>query len=264
MLNEWLLYGIVGAIAGFLAGMLGIGGGLILVPTLIFIFSSLGFSSEIITQLALGSALATIAFTAGSAVYTHHKAKMIDWPIVLKLAPALALGAYLGSLLIYLFSKLYWNYLFGSFCIFMSLKMMVHWKPHPGRQLPTWPWLSAAGVLIGSISSLLGIGGGTLIVPFLSWRQVPIKRAIGASSACGLLISIGGSFGYLSTGWGTPNLPQFSLGFIYIPALTGIVATSIFFAHLGAKATHSLPVIQIKRVFSILLALIGAKFLFFW
>ena len=256
------LYCLLGAFAGITAGLLGVGGGLIIVPVLIAIWQSTGFESAYQMQLAIGTSLATIVLTSVSSIRAHHQHGSVQWNIFWSLTPGILLGAWLGALLATGLPGDMLRNIFGVFELLIAAQMAFAVRPAAQRMLPGVVVMSVAGTVIGSISAIIGIGGGTMTVPFLTWCNVVIHRAVGTSAACGLPIALGGAFGYLVLGWNNPDLPAWSAGFVYTPALAGIVVTSILFAPLGAKLAHSLSTVMLRRVFAGFLALLGLWMLF--
>ena len=253
----FLLYACLGMVAGLLAGLLGVGGGLLIVPALVAVWSASGLASDYMMQLAIGTSLATIVFTSFSSVRAHHRRGAVDWPIFRRLAPGIVLGAWLGAVLASYLPGSALKTVFGVFELLVAVQMGFSWRVEPHRKLPAAPGMFAAGGLIGTISAVIGIGGGTMTVPFLTWCNVVMQRAVATSSACGLPIAVGGALGYLVMGWGKEGLPQDSLGFIYLPAFVAITIASMLFAPLGAALAHRLPVLVLKRVFAVFLALLG-------
>lgn len=261
MPDYFLLYLLVGAIAGLFAGLFGIGGGIILVPFLSWIFSNQGIPPDIVMILAIATSLATIIFTSISSVNAHHRHGAIQWNIVLLLAPAILIGSLLGSLIAQYLGSVTLKSIFGVFLIIVSVQTGFQIKPKT-QSLNLGKSLAAiAGMAIGVVSALLGIGGGTLTVPFLMKCKQPIRNAVAISSACGLPIAAAGTLGYISLGWDIPGRPDWSLGYIYGPAFIGIVASSVLFAPLGAKLTHTLPTAQLKRMFAVFIFVAGCKLL---
>ncbi|MFT5880000.1 MAG: putative membrane protein YfcA [Moritella sp.] len=258
-----ILYLVLGAAAGLIAGLFGVGGGLIIVPALIFSFSLQGLSADVLTQVAIGTSLATIVFTSLSAIKTHHSKGAIDWPLVKRLTLGIVAGVVLGSLLAdYLPGELLQT-IIGIYALIVAVQMGFDLKPKADHVLPKGAGLSVAGGIIGFISALFGIGGGSLTVPYLSWCRVEMRNAVATSSACGLPIAVVGLFSYMMTGWGKAGLPEYSLGYIYLPAFFGIIITSTLFAKQGAKLAHLLPSHVLKRYFAILLLCVAIKFIFF-
>lgn len=262
MLLTVMGYCLLGAIAGLLAGMLGVGGGIIIVPMLVIGFGIQGLNPELIMHMALGTSLASIMFTSVSSAYSHHKRQGVDWSIVKFIAPGIILGTYTGAYFSAYISANFLKIFFSIFLFYVSIQMILNFKPKATRHVPGFVGLSFTGLLIGAISSLVGIGGGTLSVPFMVWCNLDMRRAIGTSSAIGLPIAIAGGVGYLLSGLGVENLPEYSMGFVYLPALVGIVAFSIFTAPYGAKLAHTLPIPRIKKFFALLLFAVGVNMLY--
>lgn len=256
-------YLLLGGIAGVLAGLLGVGGGLVIVPVLAWLFYRSGISPEVVMHLAIGTSLATIVLTSISSVWAHHRRGAVLWSVFRQLTPGILLGAGLGAALADRLPSDSLRLIFGLFELGVALQMGLNLKPSPHRSLPG-PWgLSAAGSVIGLVSAVVGIGGGTLTVPFLQWCNVTMRQAVATSSACGLPIAFGGALGFVITGWGTPMLPSLSSGYLYWPAFFGIVAASTLFAPVGARLAHRLPGATLKRFFALLLALLGLRMLWF-
>lgn len=258
---EWLIYLATGAFAGLLAGLLGVGGGLIIVPVLALSFTAQGFANEVQMHLAVGTSLATIIFTSLSSVYAHHRRGAVEWPAFRTMAPGIMLGALLGAVIAHWLPTIAMRYLFGLFELFVALQMALSLKPAPHRALPGNWGMSGAGVVIGLLSALVGVGGGTLTVPFLLWCNVVIRRAIATSAACGLPIAVAGAVGFMITGWNESQLPEWSSGYLYWPALLGVVTASVLFAPLGARLAHSIPSLVLKRLFALLLLGLGLRML---
>ncbi len=258
----YLAYILLGMVAGFLAGLLGVGGGLVIVPVLILVFQASHFSPDIIVHMAIATSLATIVFTSLSSIYAHHfHHRAIRWDVVRHLAPGIVVGALLGAVIADMISASGLRRFFGFFELFVALQMGLNLRPHAGRQLPGEPGQFIAGTVIGSISAIVGIGGGTLTVPFLVWCNVRIQNAVATSSACGLPIAIAGAAGFMLTGLNEVDLPAWSTGYVYWPAWLMIVVSSILFAPLGAKVAHRVPAAKLKRFFALLLLLLGHRML---
>lgn len=255
----WLTYLALGAVAGFLAGLLGVGGGLIIVPVLAFLFAAQQFNDASILHLALGTSLASIIFTSISSVRAHHGHGAVDWRVVTGIAPGIVTGTLLGSVLAARLSTFSLKLFFVAFLFYAATQMLLDLRPKAHRQLPGNAGLFGAGNVIGAVSSLVGIGGGTLSVPFLLWCNVQMHRAIGTSAAIGFPIALAGAVGYVLNGLAADNLPPHSLGFVYLPALAGIVLASIVTAPLGARTAHRLPVKRLKKIFAILLYGLGVR-----
>lgn len=256
-----LLYLVLGAFAGVMAGLLGVGGGLIIVPALVWIFRGQGMNDAIIMHLAIGTSLATIVVTSISSVRAHHRRGAVLWPVFWQLTPGIVVGAWLGAAVADALSSLALQKVFALFVLAMSAQMGFGAKPAPHRNLPETIGMIAVGGIIGTVSAIVGIGGGSLTVPFLTWCNVSIRQAVATSAACGLPIALAGSIGFVITGLNTANLPAWSLGYVYGPALVGIALVSMLSAPLGARLAHTLPTEMLKKVFAVFLALIGIKML---
>lgn len=257
----WMSYCALGACAGILAGLLGVGGGLVIVPVLVFLFTAQHLPSAYILHLALGTSLATIMFTSVSSMRAHHGRGAVEWRIVRRITPGILVGTFLGS---WVASQLSGRFLKGFFVLFLfyvACQMLLDIKPKPHRQLPGSAGSFGVGNLIGGISSLVGIGGGTMSVPFMLWCNVPLHHAIGTSAAIGFPIALAGAAGYAVNGLAIKGLPPFSFGFVYLPALTGITVASVLTAPLGARLAHGLPVHRLKKGFAVLLIVMGTKLL---
>ena len=260
------LYLAVGGVAGVLAGLLGIGGGLIIVPMLTSVFTHQNVAHEVIVHMALGTSLASILFTSVSSMRSHHKRGAVLWPVVFRITPGILVGTFIGTWIASMLSTNFLKSFFGIFLYYVATQMLMGMKPKPTRDIPGTTGIFAAGSVIGVFSSLVGIGGGTLSVPFLSWCNTKIHKAIGTSAGIGFPIAAAGFLGYVINGLGTPNLPPYSLGFVNLGALAGIVAASVLTAPIGVKLAHNLPVDKLKRVFAVLLYAVGTKMLIsvFW
>ena len=261
MIGIIVLYLLLGALAGTMAGLFGIGGGLVIVPVLIFSFGLQGISPEIAAHLAVGTSLATIVFTSISSIRTHHQHGAVRWDLFRPMTFGIVVGAVLGAWTAAMLSGPVLETIIGVFVILVALKMILEVNPKPGRDVPSTTGLGAAGGIIGWASAIFGIGGGTLTVPYLSWCNVKMQQAVATSAACGFPIAIAGALANVWTGWQDPHLPELSLGFIYLPALVGVVATSVFFARIGAGLAHRLDGRLLKRIFAIMLVLVGLRFL---
>jgi uncharacterized membrane protein YfcA len=254
-----ILYLALGSVAGVLAGLLGIGGGLVIVPMLTFVFTGQGVAHAHILHLALGTSLASIMFTSVSSLMSHHKRGAVIWPVVFKITPGILFGTFLGT---WVASGLSTNFLKGFFALFLfyaATQMLLGMKPAPAREIPGTAGIFTAGSIIGIFSSLVGIGGGTLSVPFLMWCNTLVHKAIGTSAAIGFPIAVAGALGYIVNGLGTNGLPPWSLGFVHLGALAGISAASVCTAPLGARLAHALPVGRLKKIFAALLYVVGAR-----
>ena len=255
------LYLALGALAGTMAGLFGIGGGLVIVPVLIFSFGLQGISTEITAHLAVGTSLATIVFTSMSSIRSHHLHQAIRWEIFRPMTAGIVIGAIVGAWTASMLTGDALELIIGVFVILVALKMLLQVNPKPGRDVPGPVGLGGAGAGIGWASAIFGIGGGTLTVPFLSWCNVRMQQAVGTSAACGLPIAVAGALTNIGTGWQNPQLPDLSVGFIYLPAFLGIVLTSVLFARVGANLAHRLDAALLKKIFAMVLIVVGIRFL---
>ncbi|MFK3797925.1 sulfite exporter TauE/SafE family protein [Pseudomonas sp. NPDC088444] len=258
---EFLLYLALGACAGVLAGLFGVGGGIIIVPVLVFSFTLQGFDSSVLTHLAVGTSLATIVFTSIQSVRAHHRMGAVRWPVFAWMTVGILIGAGLGSLTASYIAGPHLQKIIGVFAILVAIQMALDLKPKASRGVPGKPGLVGAGVVIGWASAIFGIGGGSLTVPFLTWRSLTMQQAVATSSACGFPIAVASAISFMILGWHDPLLPPHSLGFVYLPALIGIAVTSMFFARFGARLAHKLSPRVLKRLFALLLVLVGTSFL---
>ena len=259
-MTAWLLYIGVGAFAGVLAGLLGVGGGLVIVPMLTFIFTSQGMPGGHILHLALGTSLASIVFTSLSSLRAHHRRGAVDWLVVRRITPGIMAGTFCGAWVAARLSTGFLKGFFVAFAYYVALQMLLDIRPHAHRQLPGRAAMFAVGGVIGGVSSLVGIGGGSMSVPFLVWCNLALRNAIGTSAAIGLPIALAGSAGYVFNGLAAA-LPPGSIGFVYLPALLGVSAASMLTAPLGARLAHTLPTVRLKKIFALLLIVMGTKLL---
>jgi len=259
---EWLLsFLLLGTFVGFMAGLLGIGGGGIMVPVLTSIFLQQGVPVENVIHLALGTSMASIIVTSISSLRAHNAKGGVIWMVVKRMSAGIVLGALLATFLATSLSTVYLAIFFALFMAYVSTQMFLNRKPKPSRELVGNAGLFAAGSGIGAISALVSIGGGTLTVPYLTWQNIDIKKAIGTSAAIGLPLSIAGTLGYLINGWTNSSPQGLTLGYVYLPAVLLISTTSFFTAPYGAKLAHKLPVPILKKTFSILLIILSIKML---
>ena len=255
-----VLYIFLGVIAGTISGLFGIGGGVIIVPILIFTFTSQLFPAEILTHMAVGTSLATIMITSISSVAAHHKHGLVLWPIVFWLSPGICLGAVLGATYALSISGSLLQLLFGLFLCLIAIFMVKPINLSIPLHMPRSFSNIIAGSIIGFFSSIFGVGGGSLSVPYFSWTKMSMKNAVATSAACGLPIAVCAALVYTMQGLNTQELPKYSIGFVYLPAFFGIIISSIAFAKLGAKIAHQLPSKSLKLYFSLLLLGIGIYF----
>jgi uncharacterized membrane protein YfcA len=261
ILPTLLLYLALGAFAGLMAGLLGVGGGLIIVPVLAGIFQHQQMSAAVIMHLAIGTSLATIVVTSVSSVRAHHQRGAVLWPVVWRLTPGIVIGAWLGAAVADALPSAVLSKIFAVFVLVVAAQMAFGAKPAPHRELPGAPGMLATGGVIGAVSAIVGIGGGSLTVPFLTWCNTPMRQAVATSAACGLPIALAGAIGFIVTGLNAAELPAWSLGYVYGPALVGVAFASMLSAPLGAKLAHTLPAEVLKKVFAVFLTLIGVRML---
>ncbi len=257
----WLAYPLIGCFSGFVAGLFGVGGGLTIVPLLLFLFAAQGFPSEHVMHLSLGTAMATIVITSLSSMRAHHSHGAVRWEIFRVMSPGLVLGTLSGSLVAGWVPTRPLAMVFTAIVYVAAIQMMADFKPKPTRALPRSAGLFAAGLFIGGVSSLVAAGGGFLSVPFMFWHNVPVHQAVGTSAALGFPIAVAGTLGYLISGWNTANLPEYTFGYVYLPALIGIAATTVLMAPVGARTAHRLPIHGLKRAFGLMLALLATSIL---
>jgi len=249
---------LAGAIAGTLAGLLGIGGGIVIVPIVVLLFENQGVEHSLAIKMALGTSLATIIFTAMSSIYTHHRKQAVEWGVFKTMTPWILAGSFAGA---WLADIIPGTVLYISFIIFLflvSMQMAIS-RVSVHRALPGKTGMNVASATIGTISALMGVGGGSLTVPFLSYCGVPIKRAIATAAAVGLPIAISAALGYILGGLNEQNLPSGSIGYVNLPVFGGVVAASLLFAPLGATLAHKLPDQVLRRVFAIFIFVLAAK-----
>ena len=259
LLSDIFMLMLCGGISGFLAGLLGIGGGMILVPFMILVFGHLGFNPEVIVHMAIATGMATILFTTSSAIWAHHKHGSVDWKLVVALSPGMIFGGLVGGSELFEALKTSWlSLFFALFIVYSSIQMLLNKKPKPGRELPGPVGLFGFGTFAGALASLVGAGGAFITVPFMLWCNVKPHNAMASSSGLGFPIAAAATLGYMYGSWGNPNLPAGSLGFVYLPAVACIVAVSIFTAPIGAKMARKLNVGQLKRVFGVMLLFLAA------
>jgi uncharacterized membrane protein YfcA len=253
---------LLGCATGFLAGLLGIGGGMVLVPFLTLILSHRGVPGDLAVKMAIATSMATILFTSLSSVRAHHAKRAVRWDIVRGLAPGIVLGGLAaGAGVFALIKGQALALFFALFVGFSATQMLRDKKPKPSRQLPGPAGQAAAGGGIGFVSGLVGAGGGFISVPFMSWCNVPMHNAVATSAALGFPIAVANVLGYVISGQSVQGLPGGSFGYIWLPALAVIAVCSVLTAPLGAKAAHNLPVKKLKRVFASILYLLAAYML---
>jgi len=261
MLTTLALYLLLGALAGVVAGLFGIGGGLLIVPVLVFTFELQGIPAAVLTHMAVATSLATIVITSISSIRTHHQHGAVRWELFRPLGVGILLGAVLGVNTAVQLPGPVLQLSIGIFVLVVAVQMALNLKPSAGDSLPSKLELGAAGGGIGWASAIFGIGGGTLTVPYLSWRRISMPQAVATSAACGLPIALMGAATNVGLGWGDPDLPEWSLGYVYLPAFMGIVVASSLTAPVGARLAHRLPQARLKRVFALFLLVVSLRFI---
>ena len=244
---------LLGLCTGFLAGLLGLGGGMLMVPFLTFILTARGYPQAHVIKMAVATSLATICFTSLSSVRAHHRRGAVRWDIVRKLAPGILLGAFLGSQIAAAIPARVLGYLFAGFVGFSATQMIFNRKPKPSRTLPGTGGMFGVGNLIGVISALVGAGGAFISVPFMTWCNITIHSAVATSAALGFPIALAGTIGYLVAGWNLPEMPPGALGYLYWPGFLVLSAASMATAPIGARVAHSLDIAPLKQVFAVVL-----------
>jgi uncharacterized membrane protein YfcA len=244
---------LLGAIVGFFAGLLGLGGGMTMVPLLTFVFGRQGFPPEHVVHMAVATATATILFTSLASMREHHRHRAILWPVVGALAPGIIIGSLAGPLVVGGMSTALLSSFFGVFVAVAATNILVDRKPKPTRELPGKAGLALVGGGIGLVSSMVGAGGAFLTVPFMTACNVPMRNCVATSAALGLPIAVAGTIGFIVAGHGQTGMPPYSMGYVYLPALFVIVAASVISAPFGARAAHRWPVQTLKRAFAFVL-----------
>ena len=256
----WLIaYALIGAVIGFLAGLLGIGGGMSLVPVLAALFTAQGLAADHTVHLALATAMASVVFTSSSSVLAHHRLGTVDWSIVRRMAPGMVVGSLLSALAAGWLPQRVLALGFALIVYGGATQILLGRKPAPGRQLPGQLAMTLLGLVIGVICGLVSAGGAFLTVPLMMAWGVAVHRAIGTAAAIGVPVAALGMLGYIISGWQVAGLPDYTLGFVYLPALLALVAASVFTAPYGARLAQRLPVATLKRVFALLLYVLATK-----
>lgn len=263
MMELFTIFLLTGAAAGLLAGLFGVGGGLIMVPALAWILPQQGFADSIVMQMAIGTSLAVIAVTSLSSTLAHHRRGGVLWPVLLRFAPGLMIGALAGAFVADQLSGHALKNIVGVGALLVSLQMLLNFTPSgtSDRGHPGTIELFGAGSVMGLLSSLIGIGGGSLTVPYMSFRGIGMRQAVGTAAACGVPIAWAGAAGFMLAGDGTASLPGWTIGHVSLTAFAGIALASAAVAPLGARLAHTLPPLLLKRLFALLLALIGLRML---
>ncbi|NVJ59035.1 MAG: sulfite exporter TauE/SafE family protein [Gammaproteobacteria bacterium] len=255
---EWTIYLIVGGLAGLLAGLLGIGGGFVIVPALILVLPMSGVPEAIVMHVAIGTSLATICVTSISSFSAHHKRGSVNWQYFRLLTPGIVLGAIGSGLIADYLSSQWLGAIFGIGAILMAVQILLARQPSSAQEHQNKTLLFSSSAAIGCASGLVGIGGGSLVVPLMLRFGQSITRAVGTAAACGLPLAVAGAVSYAIVGWDR-EFSQLAIGYIYLPAFLGIILTSILTAPLGARLAHWLPAEQLKKVFAAFLLIIGIR-----
>lgn len=261
MFDWWWAYLAVGAAVGFIAGLLGVGGGAMIVAVLAFIFAAKQFVPAVIVHLALGTAMATIMFTSVSSVLAHHGHGAVDWPTVRRIAAGIVFGSAGGALLAGQLDVFPLALVFTLLIYALAAQMLFGAKPKPDTVTQTVAGTNAAAAVMGLIASLTATGGAAMVVSYLVKRGMPIHRAIGTAAATGWPLSVAGTAGYIVAGWGHDGLPPYAAGYVYLPALAVIVVSSMLFAPLGARLAHRSPAVLLKKLFALMLFVLATKML---
>jgi uncharacterized protein len=244
---------ILGCFTGFLAGLLGVGGGMMMVPFMTLLLSAKGIAPQYVVKMAIATSLATICFTSMASVRAHHRRGAVVWSIVRLLAPGIVIGSLLGAQIAKALPARALALLFAVFVSFSAFQMLLDKKPAASRQLPGSAGMMAAGGVVGLLASLVGAGGAFVSVPFMTWCNVKIHNAVATSAALGFPVAVAGTIGYVIAGWSLPDMPATTLGFIYLPALVTISLASVLMAPVGAHAAHKLDRRHLMWVFAALL-----------
>jgi uncharacterized protein len=253
--------GLLGIVTGFLAGLLGIGGAMIMVPFLSVVLANRGFPADYTVKAAVATSLATICFTSLSSMRAHHARHAVRWRVVALLAPGIVFGSLLGAQIGAWLPGKSLGVLFAVFIAFSATQMLLGRKPQGSRALPGPAGMVGAGTVIGIVSAIVGAGGAFISVPFMTWCNVKIHDAVGTSAALGFPIALAGTIGYAWAGRDLSGLPPGAIGFIYLPALLAISAASVLLAPLGARTAHRMDIRPLRRIFAIVLYALAAYFI---
>ena len=251
----------VGAVAGFFAGMLGIGGGALIVPLLVWLLEAQGLPREHLLHLAVGTGMATILFTSVSSMRAHARRGAVRWDVVTRITPGILAGGLAGSAIASFLPRFAFAAIFVATVYLAALNMLLERKPNPSRALPGAAGLFAVGAAISGISAFAAVGGAFLMVPFMVWCNLPMLQAIGTAAAIGFPVAAAGTIGYVATGLSQAGLPQWSMGYVYLPALAGVTVASMSLAPVGATVAHRLPTKVLRRVFAVLMFSLATRLL---
>ena len=255
-----LMFAALGSVTGFAAGLLGVGGGIVIVPGLFFIFKYLGLAPQEFMHVFVGTSLAVIVPTGFASARAHWKRGAVDLALVKNIGIGIVFGVAIGTGLADFLSGAAMNIIFAS--VIMCLAVLMAAEPKRFEiyhKIPPQPWSAGAGFFIGAVSTLVGIGGATLSVPFMSLCRVPIHKAIGSAAALGLVIALPASIGFIIIGWGEAGLPPYSFGYVNILIWTLIAPMSVFFAPIGAAVSHKIPVNALRKLFAVFIVVVAIK-----
>ena len=260
-MHWWIAYLAIGAAAGFIAGLLGIGGGAVIVPLLVFAFTAQGVAEAHLLHLALATTMATIVFTSISSARAHHSHGSVDWSMARIMVPGMLAGAFVAALIAGTVPTRPLAVVFTGLIFVAATQVIFDLRPKSTRAVPGPAGVFVAASLIGAVSSVLAVGGAFLTIPFLAWCNVPLRRAIGTAAANGFPIAVAGTAAYILQGWRVPGLPDGTLGYVYLPALALIAASSMFTAPAGAKLAHRMPVKKLRIVLALILYALAVRLL---
>ncbi|MGB0937771.1 MAG: sulfite exporter TauE/SafE family protein [Colwellia sp.] len=262
LITVFSLCALLGAIVGVLAGLLGIGGGLVIVPALVYLLPQLGVEASLVMPMALATSLGTIVVTSSSAMLAHHKNANIPWDIAKPLIIVVALGSFSGAFIADILSTEALQNFFATAVLVLASYMLFALRSERSRPMPSIYVLQLASFIVGVIASLMGMAGGAILVPVLTYFGVSLRHSIGIATVCGIAVALAGATGYIYTGLDKADLPSWSIGYVYLPALLGIVLTSSVFAPLGVKLAAKLPVKSLKKVFALFLILVAIEMMY--
>lgn len=261
VLELLLIYTVTGALSGTMAGLLGVGGGIVIVPALVLALALEGVSPGVAMHLAVGTSLGVIVFTSLSSIRAHHRRGAVRWPIVARISPGIVVGALLGAAIADAMSGALLRTWFGGFALVLAAWLAFGRPPRPHRTLPGPVGTGLVGVAIGAVSALVGVGGGSMSVPFMVGCNVPVRNAVATSAAIGFPIAVGGACGFAVAGLDDPALPAHALGYLYLPGGAVVAATSVVFAPLGARVAHAIDPRWLRYGFALTLCVVGLKML---
>jgi len=248
----------LGAFVGFLAGLLGIGGGFTIVPVLLEVFQREGFATQHLVPMAIGTSAGTIIFTGLSSTRAHHAKGAVNWYVVWSMSPGIVVGSLIGAQIASNLPAAIMAGAFGAFIWFGAYRMLRNKPPVASRQLPGKVGLMIAGAVIGTIAGMVGTGGAFIAVPFMTRCNVKLHVAVATSAALSVPVAIFAAIGYVIAGWHKPGLPEYAIGYVYLPALIVIVMTSTLLAPVGARLAHEWPVARLRYAFATMLFCLGA------